>query len=1111
MAYNAQGRGYPQPTYDRRAQQYVAPYNGVEQNDRRERSQEQWSQLEQPYAAHQHNAYNHNGQYYAQYDDQVRDQHQPLQYGHDAYDSFDSYPSQDAPPQRQQRQYHYDERFHSNGRAPRGDGMMRPSAGRRSPQTSRPGTAASSHRNRQDRILEQKKPESPKAMAWDNPFGVFPGTKKDIEKRKKQADEARSQSREDVPSERPSTASSSRPRPTVDNTHRRQNSGEGRPHTSHGQRLSQDKKRAMPPRQLDGALHGFAPQAIPRQGNEISQQAGLPIRPAPMRSAAGPPNQHPSYAVAQEQIPQHYRGHSLEEQHQHYDTALSAPNQNFYQESEYQDQRNRSNIYAAELPSHEPLPRSKVTTSPPRLAELPVEADQQDTSHYQHNALRHENTNFVSPENVSRQSAAPNFAAMVPGATENVEKQITLQTNMSNSPIYPQPYRRPTYGEEGPKPVPMRPGLAMTQSPISPSAQGMQPPMNDFDFGLNEKQPQAVASHYNAQHYEERRAHENSSQGEREDPAQYTNTNYSQFSPRGASRPQEQRQNQGASFVHSYNRPAAAAQYSQAAVQPSPRSPEINAQTRQPPPSRAEYGFDERGYPETLAGGHAAKQGYHRDAYQSQNQLAMHHSHSEPSMQYNDSQYGSGRIVQQPRRTPLQPPAGSQIERAQTMQDVQAGSLARHDYQELQRPRTANSTRNPTRQYMDQSMPDLSTSVSALPLADRHHPPPIRPGLMPTNMTTNANHAPRPYPQEAPPPAVQQQPSPPRPQSSKPPSKSPVTIQELNDLRLAYKDRPNDDKLGLHFAKRLVEAATVLASEGDKADAKTTARNRERYINDAYRIVKKLAANGSPDAMFYLADCYGQGQLGLEVNPKEAFHLYNSAAKVGHPQSAYRVAVCCELGQDAGGGTRRDHLKAVQFYKKAATLGDGPAMFKMGMILLKGLLGHPVNRREGISWLKRAADKADEDNPHALHELATLYENAQSTDVIIKDERYALQLYTQAANLGYKYSQHRLGTAYEYGTLGLQIDPRMSIAWYSKAAAQGEHQSEFALSGWYLTGSEPLLAQSDTEAYLWARKAAQTGLAKAEYAMGYYSEVGIGCRPDIEEAKKWYFRAAGKC
>lgn len=86
----------------------------------------------------------------------------------------------------------------------------------------------------------------------------------------------------------------------------------------------------------------------------------------------------------------------------------------------------------------------------------------------------------------------------------------------------------------------------------------------------------------------------------------------------------------------------------------------------------------------------------------------------------------------------------------------------------------------------------------------------------------------------------------------------------------------------------------------------------------------------------------------------------------------------------------------------------------------------------------------------------------------------------------------------------------MSIAWYSKAAVQEEHQSELALCGWYLTGSEGVIQQSDTEAYLWARKAALAGLAKAEYAMGYFTEVGIGAPSDLEGAKRWYWRAACK-
>ena len=341
----------------------------------------------------------------------------------------------------------------------------------------------------------------------------------------------------------------------------------------------------------------------------------------------------------------------------------------------------------------------------------------------------------------------------------------------------------------------------------------------------------------------------------------------------------------------------------------------------------------------------------------------------------------------------------------------------------------------------------------------------------------------------------------------------PVTYDELNRLRKTWKDNPTDDATGLKLAKKLVEASSVLADENGTADKRTRDKNKEKFVLEAHKIVKKLAQHQYGEAMFYLADCYGQGLLGLQVDTKEAFTLYQSAAKAGHAASAYRTAVCCEMGHEEGGGTKRDPLKAVQWYRRAAALGDTPALYKMGMILLKGLLGQQKNQGEAINMLQRAANHADRDNPHALHELALIYEQpANGNERVIPDEAYSLQLFMQAADLGYKFSQFRLGQAYEYGLLGCPIDPRISIGWYTKAAAQEEHQSELALSGWYLTGIEGVLQQSDTEAYLWARKAAcaEPPLPKALFAMGYFTEVGIGCPRSLDEAKRWYGRAAGE-
>lgn len=333
-------------------------------------------------------------------------------------------------------------------------------------------------------------------------------------------------------------------------------------------------------------------------------------------------------------------------------------------------------------------------------------------------------------------------------------------------------------------------------------------------------------------------------------------------------------------------------------------------------------------------------------------------------------------------------------------------------------------------------------------------------------------------------------------------------VTEIEFLRNTIRANPAEQISQLKLAKCLIDKVDILVT--NIADQRSRNKTREKHVSEAIRLLKKLVAQQNIEAMFYLADCYGRGVSGVEVDHKEAFSLYQSAAKAGHAAAAYRTAVCCELGNEEGGGTRKDPSKAIQWYKRAATLGDTPAMYKMGIVLLKGLLGQPRNPREAIGWLKRAAERADTENPHALHELALLYEQPQgSENSVIRDEAYSFQLFKQAADLGYKFSQFRLGCAYEYGLFNCPIDPKQSILWYSRAAAQGEHQSELALSGWYLTGSEGVLQQNDIEAYLWARKAAIAGLAKAEYAMGYFTEVGIGSPANLDDAKRWYWRAAG--
>lgn len=325
-------------------------------------------------------------------------------------------------------------------------------------------------------------------------------------------------------------------------------------------------------------------------------------------------------------------------------------------------------------------------------------------------------------------------------------------------------------------------------------------------------------------------------------------------------------------------------------------------------------------------------------------------------------------------------------------------------------------------------------------------------------------------------------------------------------------------------ADRIMDAPETLGIHFDIDDAQVQVERqqfmRDTLIEEAMKWLKRLATHGIcpyPDAQFLLAELYGKGEHGLKVNHGKAFALYFAASKQGHPASTYRVAVCYEMGA----GTKKDAARAIQFYRKSAAGGDPLAMHKYALMLLYGHLGMKRNIKEGISWLKRAAAVATIDCPHSLMDLARLFEKDSGCPMIIADEGYALELYKKAAHLGYAPAQYRIGTCHEFGLLDCAMEPQTALKWYAKAADQGFAEAELSLSHWYLTGTpataleDPehldsyiVIKPSETDAFEWARRAAEQCLPKAQYTLGYYFEEGIGCEADLGAALLWYRRAA---
>ncbi|OAX39542.1 HCP-like protein [Rhizopogon vinicolor AM-OR11-026] len=336
-----------------------------------------------------------------------------------------------------------------------------------------------------------------------------------------------------------------------------------------------------------------------------------------------------------------------------------------------------------------------------------------------------------------------------------------------------------------------------------------------------------------------------------------------------------------------------------------------------------------------------------------------------------------------------------------------------------------------------------------------------------------------------------------------------LSYERTLELYRANAKKTQDPDIQFEFAVFMIDASKSFPipapTPGNVMDIEKATEKRDDLVREATGLLKRLADRGHPASQYFLADCYANG-LGTYKNKQDfdrAYPLFVLAAKHGHPDAAYRAGTCCENGW----GCRRESAKALQFFRKAGAALHPGAMYRLGIAELNGELGLSKRPREGVKWLKRSAEHATAEFPHALHELALLHERGID-NVVFVDTEYTVELLAQAAELGYAPSAHRLGECYEYGKLGCPQDPALSIHYYNIAAQQSHRDACFALTAWYLVGSPGVLPQSDTEAYLWARKAADAGLAKAMYAVGYFLEVGVGTPPDLQEAMTYFKKAA---
>ena len=196
-----------------------------------------------------------------------------------------------------------------------------------------------------------------------------------------------------------------------------------------------------------------------------------------------------------------------------------------------------------------------------------------------------------------------------------------------------------------------------------------------------------------------------------------------------------------------------------------------------------------------------------------------------------------------------------------------------------------------------------------------------------------------------------------------------------------------------------------------------------------------------------------------------------------------------------------DAAAAVQWYRRAADLGDVGAMKKLAVCCAQAI-GVAKDDAAAAGWYRRAADLGDTD---AMVSLGRYMSYADGAPEAARDAVGAAKWFRKAAELGSASAMVQLGRCFADG-VGERKDEAAAAQWYLRAANLGDASAMLALGGCCAHGRG--VAADEAQAVTWYRKAAELGKMEAMFNLGICHEHGRGVAPDAVQAAAWYRQAA---
>ena len=280
---------------------------------------------------------------------------------------------------------------------------------------------------------------------------------------------------------------------------------------------------------------------------------------------------------------------------------------------------------------------------------------------------------------------------------------------------------------------------------------------------------------------------------------------------------------------------------------------------------------------------------------------------------------------------------------------------------------------------------------------------------------------------------------------------------------------------------------------------------RGQGVEQDYRQARNLyrcsAEQENPYAGYELAKMYRDG-IGAEPDGQQAATYFEAAFRgfLALESKSHDDKLQYRLGQMfyTGTGTKKEETKAVEFWQKAARLGNANAQYSLASHWLKTGTG---DLQQALEWIQKAVEG---ENTAAMYSLGKLYLEGE---MVPPDIKRAIELFEKAAMKGHDYAAYRLGRLYLSGEK-IKKNVELAMEWLGQAAGANNLYALYTFGKLFLMGAD--VPKDIERSIYYFKRAAEGGNEYAEFQLGKLYLLGEDVPKNVEEAITWISSCADR-